>query len=155
MSISPTIFIVDDDPSVLAALEEMLSSFGYTGILAKSVAETRQLLAAAHLSIQLLITDFQLPDGTGLDIVRVFSQRYPSVPIIGMSADSGNEDRFRSVGVIPFLTKPMTEQELIQMVRLAIPVESQAISDELQPEYTFDYSKGIRGKYYADPKKGS
>jgi CheY-like chemotaxis protein len=69
------ILIADDDPGVLQLLRRALSQ--YQVLPARDVAEAWTLGRAT--SVDLLITDYLMPDGTGEELIRRLRQRQPSL----------------------------------------------------------------------------
>jgi two-component system cell cycle response regulator len=69
----PTILIVDDDPLVLARLQELAVAAGYDVRTATSVSEA--LRALASFSASILVTDFHVADMHGLDLCRRVRER--------------------------------------------------------------------------------
>lgn len=75
--------------------------------------------AMANKKFDLLISDYDLPDGNGLDVVKAFYKFHKSAPAIMMSAR--NDPSFRSevtqAGVINLFEKPLCLSELQAQVR--------------------------------------
>lgn len=75
--------------------------------------------AMANKEFDLLISDYDLPDGNGLDVVKAFYTCHKSAPAIMMSAR--NDPSFRSeviqAGVINLFEKPLRLSELQAQVR--------------------------------------
>jgi len=87
-----SIFIVDDEPAMLARLRRILLDVGYpeaSCICAASVAETRALLRTDQLVLALI--DLGLPDGSGVDLVAWLRSRHDDLPILVVSAWSTEE----------------------------------------------------------------
>ncbi len=87
MSCTPShrILIVDDDPQVLRLLAAMLGRKGHAVIAASSGAQAVELFEK-H-SFQLLITDMAMPSMTGMQLSLAFKRRFPSVPVLMLTAD--------------------------------------------------------------------
>ena len=64
-----TILVVDDDPDVLAHCDAILGCGGYRVLGAASVAEALDLLRVSR-SIDLIIADYKLGDGTGSELIH-------------------------------------------------------------------------------------
>ena len=88
-----TILHVEDDLLLAEAVRTAFEAFGFRGtnLMASSVAEAREILAdiANHERIDLVISDMQLGDGTGLDVIRYLrsSPRREHIPILVLSGD--------------------------------------------------------------------
>jgi DNA-binding NtrC family response regulator len=69
------ILVVDDDNAVRWTLKEALQSWGFTPIEAGTVAEGTKLFNAHSPAAVLL--DIDLPDGSGLDVLREIKREHP------------------------------------------------------------------------------
>lgn len=78
------ILAVDDSQSTLEVLKRNLESNGYEVFTALRVAEALSLLDS--LDIDLVITDYRMPQATGLDLIRHVRDNYP---------DTRNHDDYR------------------------------------------------------------
>lgn len=109
------ILVVDDEPSILFALEDFFSSLGYQVDCAAAADEAEALLAA-H-AYRLMIADLRLEGvrGTqGLDLAASARSVRPAMRIIVLTAYGTPEveARARSCGADAFLHKPMPLPEL-------------------------------------------
>lgn len=79
------LLVVEDEPVIASLLADVLAGHGYRVTLAHTVADG---LAAAqqHDDFALCITDFLLPDRTGLDLARELRQSRPALRLILASA---------------------------------------------------------------------
>ena len=87
------VLVIDDDESVLAAMQSLLKSWGLDTIAARSYAEALPALAAESPNPDLIICDLQLSDGdTGPDVVARLSARFGrSVPALLISGETRPE----------------------------------------------------------------
>ncbi len=102
------ILLVEDDPLVRGMLEYMLAELGY-GV--RSVAGRADALAfLAQSDCALVITDQQLPDGTGLDLLDAVQHLHPAPPVILLSGslDLDLPGRSLAQGAVEFLPKPVS-----------------------------------------------
>src|ERR1035438_4392154 len=79
-----TLLVVEDDEGVRELEVQILVKSGFRVLQAGSVAEALRA-AGTPGPLQLLLTDFSLPDGNGLDLARRFRQLHPQLPIILVS----------------------------------------------------------------------
>lgn len=106
-----TALVIEDEPMVLRQLCQLVARRGYEVTGASTMAEGLALLAT---NPDLLITDLQLPDGSGEDIALASFEATPGRPIIvcsGFSASDLHGERLR-VAPITFLAKPFTTADL-------------------------------------------
>tara|TARA_R110002167_G_scaffold134051_17_gene319441 strand:+ start:7332 stop:8657 length:1326 start_codon:yes stop_codon:yes gene_type:complete len=113
------ILLVDDDIDILELLQRHLQSMDYHTYKAVSVKEALYILRDTF--IDLLITDIQMPEVDGLQLLKFADEHYPEMPklvITGYPSVNGALDTFKS-GATDYLTKPFTKEELKQAVRKA------------------------------------
>ena len=116
-----TILIVDDDPESLMLYGEFLSDSGYTVIAQRDGVSALSAVREAS-SIDLVITDYQMPDMSGLDFIKELRNVLPAVQVIMLTAYGDIETYFRSraLGVFEFVNKPVRKREFERIVRAAI-----------------------------------
>jgi len=119
-TVTGTVVIVDDDPSVREALSRLARS---VGLDAKVMASVPDFLESGRPEgPTCVVLDVRLPGGSGLDIQRKLSAANIHLPIIFIT---GHGDIPMSVqamkgGAIGFLTKPFREQDLLDAIRLGL-----------------------------------
>lgn len=120
--------IVDDEPDILELLEITLSRMG---IASKSAADLTQAKALLKKhSFDLCLTDLQLPDGNGLELVEHIQKHCPSVPTAVITAFGSMETAINALklGAFDFVSKPVDLKNLKSLVSSAIK-----INDKHQP----------------------
>ena len=113
------ILLVDDDIGILELLQRHLQSMNYHTYKAVSVKEAVRILKDTY--IDLLITDIQMPEVDGLQLLKFTNEHYPEMPklvVTGYPSVSGTLEGIKS-GAIDYLTKPFTKQELKESVEKA------------------------------------
>ena len=76
-----TILVVDDDPSILCLIEELLTNNEYQTILASSGEEALEI-ASKRNSIDLLLTDIDMPGINGIVLAKQFCKLYPQKKVL-------------------------------------------------------------------------
>ena len=123
---APTVYVVDDDPDVLKAIERLLQS---DGLNVATFASPRQFLERFDRNAPgCLVLDLALPGLSGLELQRLLEQQASLLPIVFLT---GRGDIPASVqamkhGAADFLTKPVDDAELIAAIREAL-VSDQAL----------------------------
>jgi CheY-like chemotaxis protein len=104
------ILIADDDGGVLRVLVKGLS--GYRVLAARDVAEAWML--AQGVTVDLLITDYLMPDGTGEELVTKLRGIHPALPVLIVTGhyDMLDDEGFGWWKTTPRLKKPFTLSEL-------------------------------------------
>nr|WP_155600518.1 sigma-54 dependent transcriptional regulator [Zobellia amurskyensis] len=113
------ILLVDDDINILELLQRHLQSMDYHTYKAVSVKEALYVLKDTF--IDLLITDIQMPEVDGLQLLKFTDEHYPEIPklvITGYPSVDGALEVIKS-GATDYLTKPFTKEELRQAVKKA------------------------------------
>jgi len=105
------VLLVEDNADTAEAMSQMLEILGHTVTVAKGARAAMQ--AAESGTFDLLISDIGLPDGSGLDVVRVFAERQaaPSIAITGYGMEE-DVARCRNAGFTDHLTKPVDFKRL-------------------------------------------
>ena len=106
------ILAVDDDPQLLALLQEILYADGYTNIL--TAVSGREALALMREKPELILLDVMLPDMSGFELMRSV-RAAGSIPVIFLTARGEGEDKFSAfhLGADDYLVKPFLPRELL------------------------------------------
>ena len=119
---SQKILIIEDEPDIRKTLEYNISREGYEVTSASSLSEARQSLELSSFS--LLLLDFMLPDGSGLDLFRELKQdkSKSSMPVIILTAKDDEVDKVVGfeLGADDYVTKPFSVRELILRVKAVL-----------------------------------
>lgn len=100
--------IIDDELDICILLSGILKVIGIKANFAVTLTEGRKNLS--ENDFQILFLDINLPDGSGLDELSNFKQRYPELGIIMISAYDGEKERefARKQGAMAFIGKPLS-----------------------------------------------
>lgn len=100
------IVVVDDESHMRAILATNLQLDGHTVIQARGVAEAKKAIAENEYDV--VITDHKMPDGSGLDVLKLVQHDDPTASVIFLTAVGSIELAVESVrkGAFDFLTKP-------------------------------------------------
>ncbi|MDT0688803.1 sigma-54 dependent transcriptional regulator [Salegentibacter sp. F188] len=124
------ILIVDDDYDMLELLQRQLHEQQYYSYKATSVVEAINILKSN--SIDLLITDLQMPGINGMELVKYVTEHFPRVPklvITGYPSVDGALGAIKS-GALDYLVKPFTAGELKQAVEKSLPEKVDKVNIE-------------------------
>lgn len=107
-----TLLLIDDDTSLLRVTEYNLSQAGFTVVAAESGREGLDLFRKIHPDI--VVTDIQLGDMDGLDVLQQIKQDEPDVPVIIITAFGSIELAVRAMrlGAFTFIAKPFDRDAL-------------------------------------------
>ena len=118
--VSPTVFIVDDDPAVLTALSRLLRSSDYA---VQTYASARALLEQDTAAVPgCLVLDVTMPDLNGFELQQTLIALQQDRPIVFISGTSDIPVSVRAMktGAVDFLTKPINDEDLLTAVRAAV-----------------------------------
>jgi FixJ family two-component response regulator len=114
------ISVIDDDASVRAATDNLLSSHGY---LVHTFASAEDFLQSTHLNhSSCVVADVQMPGMSGLDLLTHMRAQGYNVPLIFITAfpEESVRDRALKAGAVGFLAKPFAAPALINCVETAL-----------------------------------
>jgi len=112
-----TLLIVDADQTLRAHEAEIFCQEGYHVLQAQNAADALRV-AASTAAIHLLISDFSIPEGNGLELTRRFRAVHPKTPVLMVSRSLPFlRDATQDVERVEFLTKPFAFNELLRRVR--------------------------------------
>jgi two-component system response regulator PilR (NtrC family) len=115
-----TALIVDDEPDIRDLLEITLTRMGITTYTAPDLASARELLQQHNP--QLCLTDMNLPDGNGIDLVHWIQQHTPCTPVAVITAYGSMDTAIESLkaGAFDFVSKPVELPRLRELVNSAL-----------------------------------
>ncbi len=121
MNSTKTVLLVDDEPSLLSLLAEILEGAGYA-VIAVSDAEAALTELLNGAAVDLVITDLKLPGMGGYELAGVLRKALPSVPVIMLTAYGSVESyvESRSMGIFEYINKPVQARELRWIVKKAL-----------------------------------
>jgi FixJ family two-component response regulator len=125
---TPVVFVVDDDISVRESLEWLLRSAGWQ---TETFASAQEFLARPRIDVpSCLVLDVTLPDLNGLDLQKRVIDR-TDMPIIFITGhgDVPTTVEAMKAGAVEFLTKPFSDDVLLDAIRHAIE-RSQTARDQ-------------------------
>ena len=117
MGTTPHVFVVDDDPSVLTAIQRLLRSSGFE---AEIFASGREFLdAVSPDATGCAILDVQMPEMNGLELQEKMTAGGYKVSVVLITAYPKEEDRRRALlgGAVQYLEKPVSADVLLPSVR--------------------------------------
>ena len=116
-----TILIADDETALRRALVEMLRDSGYRVLEATSTAEALELAANFSGTLDVLLTDMDMPDLRGTELARRLSEQHPGVRVIVMSGYAEELPETQLPPNSTLLQKPFAFAALLEEIKLAQP----------------------------------
>ena len=111
------ILIVDDNYDMLELIQRNLKALNFHTYKASSVTEAIDILK--YSSIDLLITDLQMPGINGIELIKYVQEHFPKIPklvITGFPSVGSAIDAVKA-GAVDYLAKPFTNEELKKAVK--------------------------------------
>jgi len=134
------VFVIDDDPSMRAALDDLLQS---SGLRVRTFASPREFLQSRRPDMPAcLVLDIKMPEVSGLEFQRALARSNIELPIVFITAhgDIPMSVQAMKAGAIEFLTKPFRDDDLIEAIRTGLDRDRRrqreaAASAELRSRY--------------------
>ncbi|WP_417568307.1 sigma-54-dependent transcriptional regulator [Marinobacter sp.] len=115
-----TALIVDDEPDIRELLEITLTRMGIKTVTAPDL--TSALASLEHNKPNLCLTDMNLPDGNGIELVQWIQQHAPATPVAVITAYGNMDTAIESLkaGAFDFVSKPVELPRLRELVNSAL-----------------------------------
>ncbi|WP_122900428.1 sigma-54 dependent transcriptional regulator [Acinetobacter sp. B51(2017)] len=126
MDVKPLILFVDDEEDLCMLMQMSLSRMGIDCHIAHGVYQARKLLQQQQYDA--CLTDLNMLDGSGLELVAHIAAHYPQLPVAVLSA-YGNMDiaiAALKAGAFDFVSKPVNQVQLQQLLTQALNQPIQA-----------------------------
>ena len=119
---APRVLVIDDEPDLLTLMQLTLTKLGLEVITADS--RESALAALDRQTYSLCLTDMQLGDGTGLDVLAAIAERGLDLPcaVITAFGNADNAVAALKAGAFDYLAKPVSLDQLRTLVKSAIKV---------------------------------
>ena len=145
----PTVFVVDDDPSVTKGLGRLLKSAGYE---VETFASAQAFLQAGLPSAgpACLILDVRMPGLNGLELQERLQLRGAAMPIVFITGhgDIPMSVKAMKTGAIDFLTKPFDDVNLLEAVEEALNQDAAVRSTKNEQDKLFERFKSLTPREY-------
>jgi two-component system response regulator PilR (NtrC family) len=121
-----TCLIVDDETDIRELLAMTLDRMDIDTYSASNIQEAKSLLTQRQYA--LCLTDMQMPDGTGLDLVNYITEFHPGLPVAVITAHASAENAVSALkaGAFDYLSKPISLKQLRAVIEFALKLTSQA-----------------------------
>lgn len=116
-----TLLLVDDEPSILVALRRTLAKHNYNLLTTDNPREVLSILARE--SVDVLISDIDMPHMTGIELVAAVRRAHPGVVRILLTGRGSMQSALQAINdgeVYRYLTKPWNNDELAQTIDQAL-----------------------------------
>lgn len=120
-----TCLIVDDEPDIRELLEITLGRMNLCTQTAADLTQAKKLLQ--ENTFDLCLTDMQLPDGNGIDLVKYIQDHCSNTPVAMITAFGNMDTAINALkaGAFDFVSKPVDLQSLRDLVNTALKLNQQ------------------------------
>lgn len=135
------ILIIEDDSTFSQVLEGFLTKHGHEAYVVNDVKKTFKI--TEQQSFDLLLIDYRLPDGTGLDILSHLLEKGMLQPVIIMTSFNDVRTAVKSIqlGAFDYITKPVNPDELLMIIKNALGKKEKGKSGK-----SIEHTDAIKGK---------
>jgi two-component system chemotaxis response regulator CheY len=118
------VLVVDDEPEVRKPITINLQQAGYEVIEAENGLQAIEALRSGDngLMVDSILCDIRMPALNGTEAIAYFRSEFPSVPVLVLTGypDVERAVGFFKVGVLDYLVKPISREQLLRAVRQAV-----------------------------------
>lgn len=131
------ILLVEDDLTYSRIVKSFLEKNGFNVLTAIKVKEAQNFIL--NNQFDLIIADFRLPDGTGMELLQWSKATYPQTQVILIThySDIRIAIKAMKLGAFEYITKPINPDELLATVNESLSSKSKVIkapSEEIKEE---------------------
>jgi len=129
------ILIVEDDTTFSQLLEGFLRKHGHDIITAKNIRSALKLIS--ENTFDLLLLDYRLPDGTGMDVLEKARENGRDVPVIIMTSFNDVRTAVKAMqsGAFDYITKPVNPEELLMIMGDAMGDKKEDVISNASPAF--------------------
>lgn len=136
------VLIVEDDQFLTAAINKFLKNFDIKLTAIHTFFAASEFLRSARSDFDLIILDINLPDGSGIDILKSIRENDEIIPVIMLSANTDEMNKVTSlnIGADDYICKPFFPNELVSRINAILRRTARA---KLSPDKTDPLPGGI------------
>ena len=126
-----TILVVDDETAIRSVYAELLEELGCR-VLSEPDGPSALAFAKQGAGIDLVITDYMMPDMNGLKFIKSLRAMRPSVPVIMITGFTSVENylQSKSLGVFEYVEKPIRLEEFRRVVTAALESRKGPVAED-------------------------
>lgn len=131
------VLLIEDDRTFQRILEGFLTKNKFEVVACASAKEG--LAAVTKQDFDLVLLDYRLPDGTGMEVLEQIKHNHPQLPVIIMTSYSDIRTAVKAMkaGAFEYITKPVNPDELLLLIKSALskPTKSEKTTAVIQPQF--------------------
>ncbi|MEQ9424844.1 MAG: sigma-54 dependent transcriptional regulator [Cyclobacteriaceae bacterium] len=107
-----SVLVVDDSHDMLELVRRILNEINLNPFVSDNVVDAIEVLENGQ--VDLVITDLNMPEVSGMQLIRYMSQHYPKIPVLVITGYPNVADAVEvmKMGALEYLIKPFTFEEL-------------------------------------------
>jgi len=119
------ILLIEDDPTFAKIVTTFLDKKGYQVSTASSLQSGEKLVSSEKFD--LLLLDYRLPDGIGLDLIAKMGTQFPVLPVVIITGFDDVRTAVKSIqsGAFEYIIKPINPDELLLVIESALNKKEQ------------------------------
>ncbi len=136
------ILLIEDDPTFAKIVTTFLTKKGYLINSASNLKAGEQLLQSEKFD--LLLLDYRLPDGIGLELIAKMGTNFPVLPIVIITSFDDVRTAVKSIqsGAFEYIIKPINPDELLLVIESALDKKEPDKKKEQKPKTAQQFIKG-------------
>jgi DNA-binding NtrC family response regulator len=139
-----TILVIEDDEPQLISLTGFLEHLGFNVV--STISSVEGIKIASEQPIDLVLTDYKMPEKNGMDVLREVKKINPEIGVIVMTAYGDIETAVLVMkeNAVDYLTKPILDLDNLELIikkaleRKKLVSENRELREKLQDKYRFD-----------------
>jgi CheY-like chemotaxis protein len=138
------ILVVDDSPSSISKLTEILEAQGYLVAIAASAEEAIPQFNTKDFD--LVITELMLPGMSGLNMMKIMKERRPDIDVVIISSNASSFNTLKSLrqGAYDFIVKPIDDETMLyNVIEKALDKQEQGLKKQLLVAELTEKNKGL------------
>ncbi|MGB5931082.1 MAG: sigma-54 dependent transcriptional regulator [Cyclobacteriaceae bacterium] len=128
--------IVEDDRVFSSILEKFLTRNGYQPEIARSARQAGEM--ASEQAYDFVISDYRLPDATGMELMHQLREKNPRLPVLLMTGYSDTRVAVEAMkqGAVDYVLKPVNPEEVLHTIKTNLTPKDQAepVPEKGQPK---------------------
>jgi len=139
-----TVLVIEDDEPQLISLTGFLEHLGFDVI--STISSVEGIKIASEQPIDLVLTDYKMPEKNGMDVLREVKKINPEIGVIVMTAYGDIETAVSVMkeNAVDYLTKPILDLDNLELIikkaleRKRLVSENRELREKLHDKYRFD-----------------
>jgi response regulator of citrate/malate metabolism len=150
----PRVLLVEDEPALAEVVQDIVGrGMGCQVLAAANIAQAKKILATEK--VDLVITDINLPDGDGMNLLPAVRKHHPTATAIVITGAASMDNAITAIqgGAVDFVPKPFDHTQLVARVRKALDRQAVLAREEQRFDRLRDAVKRLNASRKVISKK--